>query len=71
MSVLNAEQKREFINDLIESVKETILGNVPNMPEDWDGNELRRYIADKFSTYTNMGSARLRAYRKTILISDL
>jgi hypothetical protein len=48
-----AEQKR-FIRELIGSVQKTLLDNVSKVPAEWDGHEIRQWIADKFqeSSYT-------------------
>ena len=42
-------EKRIFIRDLIRSVKTNVLNTVPEMPDNWDGIELRQYLADKFA----------------------
>lgn len=45
---MNAAAKRKFIRELIANIQRDVLKAVPNMPEHWDGHELRRYIADRF-----------------------
>jgi hypothetical protein len=45
---MDKRQKQKFIRDLIGGVQELVLMKVDQMPDDWDGHELRRYIADKF-----------------------
>lgn len=47
---MNASEKHGFAVDLIDSVRDTILAAIPHMPEDWDGHELRHYIAAKFAS---------------------
>ena len=46
-------EKRAFIRDLIWSTEKTVLEAVSAMPENWDGIELREYIAEKFADSTN------------------
>jgi hypothetical protein len=40
--------KIEFIHQLFDGVKRSVLEAVDAMPENWDGWELRHFIADKF-----------------------
>ncbi len=78
---MNAEQKFAFAAELIDSVKFEILGRIDDMPEDWDGIELRRYIADKFEESVGVlargrvrssgNSNRLRAYHNEVLVRNL
>ena len=66
------DEKMHFVAELIEGVRKDIFLKVPLMPEEWDGHELRRYIADRFELavlgdyMTNKKSARYRAYRNVI-----
>ncbi len=46
---MTPEDKREFITSLCNSVRDELLGKVDKMPEEWNGIELRRLIAEKFS----------------------
>lgn len=41
------EEKKKFITELVESVKKEMLNT--NLPDNWDGIELRWFIADKFA----------------------
>jgi hypothetical protein len=45
-------EKRKFIRELIGSVQAGVLAQVERMPAEWDGIELRQYIADRFSAQT-------------------
>jgi hypothetical protein len=42
-------EKLVFIQDLIRSVEKTVVEAIPAMPEEWDGIELREYLAGKFA----------------------
>jgi hypothetical protein len=67
---MNAREKRRFVNELIGSVRTTILKRVAAMPEEWDGHELRRYIADQFLIQTTpLDRRREHAYRNTIAVN--
>lgn len=67
---MTPEQQREFISDLTLAVRTKILN--ADIPADWDGIELRQYIADKFAEQVaDMPRARRREYSNTILIRNL
>lgn len=48
-SAMTKKEKRHFIDSLILSIQQTIHARLDDIPEDWDGNELRLYIRDKFN----------------------
>jgi hypothetical protein len=78
---MNAQAKQDFIREIIAHVQNDILAAVPNMPEEWDGHELRRFIADKFDHsamtvgrkgfYGRDYRQRTRAYRNEVLVRNL
>lgn len=45
---MTRDNKEQFINDHIETIKKSIIENLNKMPENWNGYELREYIAEKF-----------------------
>lgn len=72
---MTTAQKQFFIVELIESVKKDLLEKAQYMPEEWDGLELRQYIADQFAgnvfggNITNHRSRRYRLYKNEIIIN--
>jgi len=40
--------KRHFIRMLCNSIRDELLAKAAEMPEEWDGFELRELLADKF-----------------------
>ena len=40
--------QEKFCRELIDSVKEHLLNNLKKVPEEWDGLELRWFIANEF-----------------------
>ncbi|MCK4384693.1 MAG: hypothetical protein KAW52_00375 [candidate division Zixibacteria bacterium] len=46
---MDIPEKCRFINELINNVQMEVVERVRDMPEDWDGRELRWYIAEKFN----------------------
>jgi hypothetical protein len=70
--MLTAHEKQEFIKDLIGSVQDSILSSVMRMPDDWDGHELRQFIANKFANETTgISGKRLKEFRNECLIRNL
>ena len=65
-------EKEKFINDLVGHVRREIVESIPKMPEEWDGHELRLYIAEKFSDKKNkLAPSRLKAYASEVLVRNL
>ena len=66
-------QKKIFINGLIETVKIDILKNVDKFPENWDGFELRRIIADYFNktAWMTMSKKRKKEYNNEVIVNNL
>jgi hypothetical protein len=65
--------KRRFIEELIGNVQRDVLSKVDRVPEDWDGIELRQWIADHFTSavYSPSSPARMKAYRNEVLVRNL
>jgi hypothetical protein len=75
---MNYREKKTFVNQLISSVRRDIIAKLSNTPPEWDGHELRKYIADKFADQTSnvMGGAtpdrrRKAAYNNEVLVRNL
>lgn len=67
---MTPEQQREFVSDLILAVRTKILN--ADIPAEWDGIELRQYIADQFAEQVgDMDKRRRREYRNDILTRNL
>jgi hypothetical protein len=67
-----AEQET-FVRELSESVINSICDKIGDgIPAEWDGHELRRYIADKFEAETtNLTNKRNRDYKNAVLVNNL
>lgn len=71
---MNTDQKRYFIDELLNNVRLSLLEKVDSMPADWDGIELRQYIAIKFSECVisgTMAPARKRRFNSEVLERNL
>lgn len=72
-SISTATGKQEFIRQLCAAVLRDALEATTRMPEEWDGRELREYLADKFerSRMPVDDRKRRKAYRNFVLVNDL
>lgn len=68
MSMTKQEQKT-FVRELIANVRADLLKQSKLIPPEWDGHELRQWIADTFqeSSYTlRQDKRRYKAYRNAV-----
>ena len=64
-SATSAAPQRKPIRELCNRCRDHLLSQVPEMPSDWDGHELRRFVAAEFSRQmTVMSLARVREYNR-------
>lgn len=76
---MNKRQKKRFVKELIRNVAREVLAKVEHMPDEWDGHELRKYIADRFEDAncgllrhgTGSNRHRIRDYTTAITVHDL
>lgn len=71
---MDKDKKLVLVDELIGSVRASILEKVGQMPEDWDGIELRQYIADKFSEVVfkdTLTGKRAKDYRNEVIVRNL
>jgi hypothetical protein len=74
---MNSEEKIKFVEAITSNVTEEIINNIiiGKVPEDWEGIELRWYLADKFQDCVydiyKKPSKRKREYKNTILVENL
>jgi hypothetical protein len=73
-AMTQAEQK-VFVYSLIRAVEAGIIKGIDNDAlREWDGIELRQYIADKFGDVVikgTMAPKRMREYKNTCLVNNL
>ena len=70
---MDRSERRHFINELTENITARAICNSDSLPDDWDGMELREYIADlaRQACVRKMPRARRLAYNNTTIVSDL
>ena len=69
---MDIPQKLTFIHELIDNVKDEIITKVADMPEEWDGIELRWLVVEKFAMevvarFKDKRSRRYQDYRNFII----
>lgn len=68
---MTRKEKRLFIRNLTGSVRDSLLRAVKDMPPEWDGHELRQYLADIFAREVyreTMKGRRLREFRNACAV---
>ena len=72
---MTKKDKKRFIGELTRSVTKTVLAKVNKMPEEWDGHELRQFLADHYQDCTSLiwkdYRSRYRAYKNERLVNNL
>jgi hypothetical protein len=65
--------KRDFIRSFCNRLRDVAIERVPAMPNEWDGHELRLYLAQLFSDEVTLtGNSKRRAeYRKALMMNNL
>ena len=68
---MKKDEQTEFVDILIDNVRDEIINKVTKYaPEDWDGIELRQFIADSFNDCVMKGTmsrSRRIAYNKKVI----
>lgn len=71
---MNLAERRQLIKDLCANLQHYLISRSNEMPEDWDGFEIRQLMADVAKSrfaHRPMEGKRLREYRNTVLIKNL
>ena len=68
---MNKDEQTEFVDILIDNVRDEIINKVTKYaPEDWDGIELRQFVADNFGDCVMKGTmsrSRRISYNKKVI----
>lgn len=70
------EEQLRIAKDLTEGITRTILTKIEkgNLPEEWDGNEIRQWIVDTFKDHAvirPMTGKRMKDYRNEVIVRNL
>ena len=66
---LTKKEKKRFVTDLTNSIKKSVIQSIHSgrVPENWDGIELRKYLADLFEANSvKIVGERLRQYKNDL-----
>lgn len=73
---MDRAKQTEIVTELLTRLRCDICARIAkgDIPEEWDGIELRSYVADKAAEFIIKGTMdrrRLREYRNTVLVRNL
>lgn len=69
---MNANEKAFFVNNLVNTVVDDVLEKIKKAPPEWDGHELRLYLAERFGReVVALGRKREREYHNTVAVQNL
>lgn len=72
---MTKNERVKFIRELADNFLREVISRAHEMPDDWDGAELRQYMADhlaeRYKVPHLMTGKRLREYRNTVLVRNL
>lgn len=71
---MNQQERTQFILDITENLRNTLLARAWNMPDEWDGIEIRQLLVDVVESQFNfkqMPLSRKRAYNNAVLVRNL
>lgn len=66
-------EKKRFIRELTAAVRDNLLKKVDDMPDEWDGHELRLLLAAKFEREArfDMPRRRKKDFDNEVLVRNL
>jgi hypothetical protein len=71
---MEKEEKIKFVVQLTGSIRETVIDAIADnkIPANWDGIELRWYLAELFERSARFGDKRRKKeYNNTVIVNDL
>lgn len=70
---MNKTEKKRFLRELTKNVLDEMLDDMRKVPDEWDGIELRAWLAARFgrAAYVKMNRARKRNFDNTLATENL
>lgn len=71
---MTRKEQERFVKELIANVQADLVSRVADVPEEWDGHELRQWIADRFqlASFTlKENKRRWRDYRNAVATMNI
>lgn len=70
---MTRNEQKHLVKSLVRNVLRDLLAKADQWPEEWDGHELRRLVANAYSevVFVEMSRTRLRDFRNACLTRNL
>lgn len=70
---MNLRERKRFVRELLKSLSVELRLKCKRMPSEWDGHEIRKYIAERAEQlyWGTMNNDRLKRYENEVLENDL
>lgn len=72
---MTRKDQRRIARELLKSITAELMAKLPKIPEEWDGIEIRQWIADTFARERTLDRGRnkhrSRAYHNAVLTNNL
>lgn len=69
---MTKHEQTKLLEAILDHMKGHLMSKVEHFPENWDGIEIREYVADKFKQEARpMQVKRLRRYRNDVMTRPL
>ena len=71
---MTKREKEKLIKDLANNIANAVIEKIDDIPEEWDGLELRELVADKaryYSRYFSGNKKRYKNYKNEVLVRNL
>ena len=71
---MTRKEQRTFVRELVRDVESDLLNKLSRVPEDWDGIELRWWVAEIYSriVVSDTGLKQRRSeYKNSVIVNNL
>lgn len=70
---MTKREKKRLVRDILKGFSKTVDEKIDQLPEDWDGFEIKQWIGDLYmQTYPmRMDKKREKEYKNTVLVKNL
>ena len=70
---MNKQHHKAMVKGILKSLEKTLLDKLKDLPDEWDGIEIRQWIADTYANHFSykMDRKRMKNYRNTRLVNNL
>lgn len=68
---MTKEEQKQFIEDVCNTLKNSMLEKLDDIPSNWDGKHLRHYLKEKASEFVWSDMKKPKGYNNDIIINNL